>query len=58
MYLQEKFQDKPFVAVVRNLDEHKVAHVELYDTLSERDINMNFLLIEQGFVKDLGLIKK
>lgn len=46
------------MAVVRKLDEHKVAHVELYDTLSERDINMNFLLIEQGFVKDLGLIKK
>jgi len=58
LFLQERFVDKPLVAAVRDIDEDGIPIVELYDTTTSNDVNMSLLLIQQGVVKDLGMIKK
>lgn len=41
-----------------DIDEDGTPIVELYDTTTSNDVNMSLLLIKQGAVKDLGIIKK
>lgn len=52
--LLEDFLNKPFVAVVKDMDENGIASIELFDTSTNDDVNINHLLIRKGLVKGLG----